>query len=294
MTPLSAQTYLEAYLGHDKSKDVQTSEVLEKLQKRDLIPVAVFEDAWPDEGWEEPINLQDPRSEDCLTIDSENFQDKLDDGIASLRDQAMDQLIGALIDDPGSNTPILLEADHLTDLGPRLKPKLYERAESLKPSPALVQLLTLTLKRCAYVDLAPFKKFAVDELAELISGIASHGNLSAVNLSRMPTITHEIIQKLLGPKPAISSLYLVGCPQVNMESLNSMLWNCNVYHSGLMKSTCMIGNKCPNFNLITGPTDPVAQLIYIGIRKKELKKSDFKRANGSMIWDTLVINDHIP
>lgn len=72
MAPLSAKTYVEAYLDLDKPKIFQTTEVLEKFQKWAVIPVAVLEDAWPDERWE--VKRLRPRSSPRLTWRSSSME----------------------------------------------------------------------------------------------------------------------------------------------------------------------------------------------------------------------------
>lgn len=133
----------------------------------------------------------------------------------------MDQMIQSLIDNPEDNLHVFPEADHLTDFGARIKSKLYERAKALKASPALIEILAKLLKNDTYVDLAPFRCFAVNDLSDLISKMRSDSEMVALNLSTLPSITSEGVKTILPPNPTISSLYLIADVHTYLEHVKS-------------------------------------------------------------------------
>lgn len=127
----------------------------------------------------------------------------------------MDKLVQTLVNAPESARKVAPEAEVLTDFYPRLRGELYYHAKSLRPSPALLDLLCSAFKDEVYVDLSPFHTFNCGDLSLLVSRLQEHGQMTRLNLSNMPNLANEDLSLVLvsGPKQNFEAVYLMENPR---------------------------------------------------------------------------------
>ena len=307
MTPLSARTYLEAYydLSDPELKD-DLVPLVQSFQNRTLIPTAVLEDAWPNEGWEEPNDAKDVEAmnERILNFQELHVGQKRDE--FSLRHLAMDKLAQSLLDDPGNGLPALSEAELLSDFLPRLRTKVYERAATLEPSPAYMELLFETLKNDVCVDMSRFQRFSAKDLAATISRLTTDGKIRALDLSNMLDLNHQDLQTILDASTTtVRSLCLLDCPQISINDLTALKNGCDLYHSTLYKrsitdsrtkldDTGYYYRPLPRLDFTSQSLHSVVQLVWIGVQRSQLIHLANRRADGTTAWNTLTSDNKVP
>ncbi|KAL8895852.1 MAG: hypothetical protein Q9207_007984 [Kuettlingeria erythrocarpa] len=89
----------------------------------------------------------------------------------SLRDQAMDQLIGTMLKDPDYDPHAAAQAQHLSDFIPRYRSKLLSLAEKeeLPQSPSLVNCIKLAFSGETVIDLSAFSDVPARHLVQAAS-----------------------------------------------------------------------------------------------------------------------------
>ncbi|KAL8989625.1 MAG: hypothetical protein Q9169_008320 [Polycauliona sp. 2 TL-2023] len=188
-TPLSAQTYLAAYyVLDDTDGEAGLLPLVESFEGRSLIKKGALAETWPDEAWGE-VDLEALPNVEELSIT---------DKPKSLRDQAMDRFLGGLLNSSEQHIPILMaEADHLRDLIPNLRQRLYDQASSLEASATNITLLHKALDGLTLVDLRPFELWGAKDLSTLVARLRKgHGGMEMLNLSNMPDLTESDLEMI--------------------------------------------------------------------------------------------------
>ncbi|KAK4694341.1 hypothetical protein P7C71_g3228, partial [Lecanoromycetidae sp. Uapishka_2] len=306
MAPLSARTYLAAYyeLSDPKHQD-DLVPLVEDFKAWSLIPTETLEDAWPGEGWEEPVDEKDNEAttEDSLGLEALHIDSEGDK--TSLRARAMDAVVQSLLDDPDSELPVLSEAELLSDFLPKLKSKLYKEADSLEPTPGLIELMFEAFKHDVQVDLNLFQIFTPKDLFALTSKLTRHGKLAVLNLSNMPKLVDDDLQTLLGANITIQSLCLIDCPQISIDGLMSLNRSYDLYHSGLYKRAIVDNRQTlegyryeqmplPRLNFSCQNADSINQLVWIGFDTFQAKNPAFRGPDGAMAWEKMTSDNIVP
>ncbi|KAL8705557.1 MAG: hypothetical protein Q9201_001335 [Fulgogasparrea decipioides] len=221
MTPLSAQTYLEAYYELDESDDkAGLIPLVESFQGRSLVSVGALKSTWPHGEWQgdDPFmeeetsrtaDTAESTGDDIIAVagdSSEGGETKRPGGIPStgvkksLRDHSMDILLDNLIDqsekDSSDVSDLIAEAEVLSDFIPKLRLKLYGRAATLVPTASVLRLLYKALEQDTEVSLSPFTTLTVEHLSELVVKLC-HGNMRVLNLSNMPNLSDSDLKTVL-------------------------------------------------------------------------------------------------
>ena len=304
MVPLSARTYLDAYYEGSEIPETLRREMLlllDRLEGFRLIPTAVPVDIWPDGGWRQP---HDSNVEPQLAaMDCEDMTTGEHDKPKSLRDHAMEKLVQTLVDDPECAREVTPEAELLTDFWPRMKEYFYEHAEKLRASPALLDLLSATLKEETYVNLSPFQTFTCKDLSKLVWRLQGHGKWRRLNLSNMPNLTSEGLASVLnhGRTPRYLCVYLMENPQISIESLCTLKCACDLYHSELLRRSIVHKPLEPDTNgerdstrsplsILDFPVggNAVTQFILIGLTEDQTLAERYRKPDGSLFWETFI------
>lgn len=239
MTPLSARVYLEAYYDlNDPDGPTDLVRLLRDFNGWDIVPVAALQDTWPEGEWEEPETDQGSSHE--MTVPKlEKIDSNTPDTPESLRDRAMATVLQTLLDGSDDNTGLVLEAEVLTDFLPKLKAKLYEQASALKPSHQLLDLLCRALEDDIDVDLSPFKGFSAVDISFVVSRLRKHGKMNTLCMSNQPDLTEENLQVVLRGAEGLKALYILEDPQISMQRMNTLLNDCDIFHSDLLRRPIM-------------------------------------------------------
>lgn len=299
MTPLSARVYLEAY--YDLSDPVLRKELLPLLHEFngwDIIPVAALQDTWPDGEWEEPET--DLGGSDEITVPKlEKIDSNTLDTSKSLRDRAMATLFQALLDGSDDSTGLLMEAEVLTDFLPKLKGKLYEHANALKPSRHLLDLLCRALEDDTDVDLSPFKGFSAEDISLVVSRLRNHGKMNTLCMSNRPDLTEENLKVVLRGAEGLKALYIMEDPQIPTQSIDTLLDDCDIFHSDLLRRPIMprherfypvassgtSADAIPAGQVCGGKS--ISQLIRIGITARQVWDKNYRLDSGLIDWQSL-------
>lgn len=303
MVPLSAGTYLDTYYHVREVEENSWKNiilVLEQVESFSLVPTAVLEGIWPDGDWKEPHDSQKKKQPPARECDGMATVRR--DKPRSLRDHAIEKLVQTLVENPESARQVAPAAEVLADFWPRLKGKIYEHAKSLRPSPALLDLLCATLKEEMYVDLSPFHTLTCEDLSLLVSRLQSDGQMRRLNLSHMPNLTSEGLASVLVPglRQRLLGVYLMENPQISVESLCPLNCACDVYHSELLRRSIthkpVIPNSLgerdsarptlPHLDFLIGE-NAVTQIVLIGLTEDQTLAQRDRKSDGSMFWETL-------
>ncbi|KAL8737193.1 MAG: hypothetical protein Q9181_001919 [Wetmoreana brouardii] len=221
MTPLSAQTYLEAYYELDESDaKLGLIPLVGNFKGRSLVTIAALKSTWPHGEWQgEGPFMEEETSRTADTaestgddttavigVPSEGGETKKPVGTPStgltksLRDHSMDTLLDNLLEqsenDPSDVSDLIAEAEILSDFIPKLRHKLYGRAATLVPTASVLRLLYEALEQDTEVNLHPFTTLTVQHLSELV-GKLRHGNMRVLNLSNMPNLGESDLKTIL-------------------------------------------------------------------------------------------------
>ncbi|CAF9933987.1 MAG: hypothetical protein ALECFALPRED_005807 [Alectoria fallacina] len=206
----------------------------------------------------------------------------------------MDKLVQTIVNDPETARKVASEAEVLTDFYPRLRGELNYHAKSLRPSPALLDLLCAAFKDELYVDLSPFHNFNCGDLSLLVSWLQEHGQMTRLNLSNLPNFTNEGLSLVLvsGPKRVFEAVYLIKNPQISIQSLCALGCACHLYHSDLLRRFVdqeKSGSARPlllHLNFTIGE-NVVTQLVCLCMTRQQTLAQTYRKPDGSMSWDTL-------
>ena len=300
MTPLSAKTYLEAYYdlsGSANSKDL--GPVVKSFEGWNLIPAAVLEDTWPGEGWaESKIHGQGGDGEQ-LYLKLEKLDIAPESNVETLRDQAMDKLIQAMLSRSEEDPDLMSEAGLLADFLPRLKDKLYNRAADLHWSSYHLDLLFKALQNEVEVDLSPLSGLRGESLALLVSKLLKNGKMRALNLSHRSDISEKDLNSMLSTENSLQYLYLLEMPQIPIQSLWGALLNCEVYHSDLLR--CALSDhdfqyraqlRASMTSMDFRGTNAVSQIVWVGLGMDECSERQNHLPNGRIAWERLKLNTY--
>ena len=287
MTPLSARVYLEAY--HDPSNPIAPQfqvKLLNEFHTWDIISLAALQNTWPEGAWEESETDQGG-SDEMAVPKLEKTESTTRDTSKSLRDRAMATVFQTLLDGSDDNYGLLLEAEVLTDILPRLKGRLYAQANSLKPSHHLLDVLCRALKNDTDVDLSPFKGFSAEAMSLVVSRLRKHGTMITLCISNRPDLTEEDLQVVLRGAAGLKALYILEVPQIPIQRVNMLLDDCDIFHSDLLRRPIT-----PETNPIGDATlvcagRGISQLVYIPIRDHQACDREYRRENGLIDWQRL-------
>lgn len=288
MTPLTARTYLEAYCDLGNARDLLS--LLDEFNGWDTIPVATLQDTWPEGEWEEP------ESDEVVVPELEKRGIDITDTSKSLRDGAMASVLQALLNGSDDSSGLLSEAEVLTDFLPKLKGKLYEQAEALKPSHHLLDLLHRALEDDIDVDLSPFVCFSAEDLSHLVSRLRKHGKMNTLCISNRPDLSEEDLRVVLRGAAGLKSLFILEDPQIPVSAL---LNDCDLYHSDLLRQPFKPQSRRSYTRILSGSSDnaipasrfygdnDVSQLVWIGITHRQACDKRHRLETGTIDWKTL-------
>lgn len=265
MTPLTARIYLEAYYHLDDPKHSQIiGPLLNEFNDWDVIPVATLEDTWAEGAWEDPEEPEsDGEGRDPVAVSEAETLDISTPSISkSLRDVAMDTVLKALLDSPDENFGLLSEAELLIDFVRKLKEKLYEESNALKPSPHVLDLLCRALEEDTDVDLSPFKHFSAEDMSHVVSRLCKRGKMHSLCISNRPDLTLGELQVVLRDATGLKALYLLEDPQISGRIVSPFLKDCDLYNSDLMRQAIKpksVGSFSDTESLDTDDAVPVSQ-----------------------------------
>lgn len=299
MTPLTARTYLEAYYDLNDAENVKDLlPLLDEFNEWVTIPVATLQDTWPEGEWEESESGQGGRDE--VTIpELENSEIRPPNTSESLRDGAMAVVLQAILDGSDQDTDLLSEAELLTDFLPNLKAKLYEQANAMKPSPYLLDLLCRAFEDDTDVDLSPFKDFSAEDMSLVVSRLRKHGKMITLCMSNRPDLTEEDLQVVLRGAAGLKTLYLLEDPRIPTQAMSTLLDDCDLYHSDLLRNPIKPppARFCENTDSrssddaisagqICGGNN-VSQLVWIALTDRQALDKGYRLESGLIDWETL-------
>ena len=296
MTPLSAQTYLEAYYVLTDSKNSELLPLVESFRGWDIISTSVLEDAWPEEGWEEAETDVQEGGEEEPDLKLEKLEIAPRASRVTLRGQTMDTIIQHLLDSPEENSSLVAESEDLTDFLPRLKDKLYAAAPTIKWSSHYLDLLYQALKNEFEVDLSALGTISTKDLADVVAKLYENSKMSVLNLSHRPDISQEDLRSIIGTGTRLQVLCLLEMPQIPLESLGQYMVNCEVHHSDLLRwalrdySDSIFGCRDPQEmvpNVEFPVTGVASKIVWTGLGSGDYLDQRNYLPNGRIAWENL-------
>ena len=299
MTPLTARTYLEAYydLSDPKNSHIMLP-LLKELNGWDVIPVETLRNTWPKGEWQEPESYE-ATADEVAVPKLEKLAINTPDTSKSLREGAMTTVLQALLDGPDDNTDLLSEAEFLADFVPRLKDKLYEKSNALKPTPHILALLCRALEEETDVDLSPFTSFSAEDLSLVVSRLRQHGKMQTLCISNRASLTAEDVQVVLREATGLKALYLLHDPQISAQGLSPLLRDCDFYSSDLLRQAIKpelerypfdSKSKVPDDAVPVGQlyeNNDISQLVWIGVSDQQALDKSHRLKSGLIDWQTL-------
>ena len=327
--PLSARTYLEAYYVLEETEDeAGLLPLVESFEGKDLITPHALLETWPggawarhspssDAGFGSNLNLANPPDFGGLDItdvpgdSSATMANAGESNVSveeekpkSLRDQAMDRLLDVLLDPSEQDVPALMaEADHLHDLIPKLRQRLYNQASVLEPSGANIVLLNKAFEGATIVDLSPFTALTSGHLATLVARLQKgHGAMEVLNLSNMPDLTESDLELILdigngSETLSITAILLLETPKISLDFVTHHLGNHDVYHSELFRralykpwdslSAFNGDNRSLLLPLQFDAPESISQLVLIGISMSQTRDVQFRLEDGRFDWSSM-------
>ena len=298
MTPLTARTYLEAYYDLSDPQNSMMLPLLKELNGWDVIPVDTLRNTWPEGEWEEPESDEATADEVDVAPNLENLAINTLDTSKSLRDGAMDTLLQALLDGP-DNTGLISEAELLTDFVPRLKEKLYEQSDALKPAPYILDLMCRALEEETDVDVSPFANFTAEDTSHVVSRLRKHGKMQTLCMSNKSSLTAEDVQVVLRDATGLKALYVLDDPQISAQGLGSspLLRDCDLYSSDLLRQAIAEASSYSfYYSQVADDAVPVSQvyenndisqLVWIGVSDQQALDKSYRLRSGLIDWETL-------
>ena len=299
MTPLTARVYLEAYYTPSEFESLESlPPLLDKFNGLDTIPVATLQDTWPEGEWQE-LEPNHGGSDEMAVPELKKIEGISPDSSKSLRDRAMATVFQSLLDGTDDNTGVLSEAEVLTDFLPKLKEKLYEHANALKPSRHLMNILCRALEDEVDVDPSPFQGFSAEDLSFVVSRLRNNGKMNTLCMSSRPNLTEEDLQVVLRGAAGLKTLYILECPQIPMQRMDTLLDDCHVFHSDLFRRPIMPHPERAYPVLNAGTSNDVipasqtcggnglSQLVWIGVSEGQVRAKEYHLDNGLIDWQSL-------
>ena len=296
MTPLTARIYFDAYCDPaDPGYDQFLFTLIHELDGRDTIPVGTLQDTWPVGEWKES-EYDNGGSDEISFPELGEMEIRTPSTPKSLRDGAMAAVLQTLLDGSDEDTGLSSEVELLTDFLPKLKGKLYEDASIVKPLPQLLDLLCRALEEDTDVDLSPFGSFSAKDMSLVVSRLQNHGKMNTLCISNRPDLTDEDLQIVLRGATGLKALYILEDPQIAVHGISTLLDNCDVYHSDLLRRQLKRQPEgfCTSIDLeSSGGAIPgsqvcranrVSQLVWIGITDPE---ESCRLESGLIDWRSL-------
>lgn len=299
MTPLTARIYLEAEYDLNDPKHSQIMvPLVNKFNAWNVIPVATLQDTWPEGEWEEPESDEEGRDLVAVT-EAETLEIETPSISKSLRNSAMDYLLKTLLDGSDENDGLLSHAELLTDFVPKLKEKLYEQSNALKPSPHVLDLLCSALGEDTDVDLSPFKAFSAEDMSRVVSRLCKRGKMHSLCISNRPDLTPGDLQVVLRDATGLKALYLLEDPQISGRIVSPLLKDCDMYTSDLMRRAMIPGSRGSLSDSKSRGADnavparqacannDISQLVWIGVSYEQALDKSHRLESGLIDWKTL-------
>ena len=299
MTPLTARIYLEAYYNINHiSYSRNLLPLLDEFKEWDIIAVATLQDTWPKGEWEEPES-NEGSDEEMTAPELVKLEINTPDTLKSLRNRAMATVLQTLLEGPDEISGILLEAELLTDFMPKLKTKLYEQANTLKPSPHLVDLLCRALADNTHVDLGPFTTLSAEDMSLVVSRLRKHGKMDTLCVSNRSDLTERDMQIVLRGAAGLKALYILEDPQITAQGMCPLLDDCDLYHSDLLRRSIKPQPDRFYADAVSARSDDampagqicgynnVSQLVWIGITAGQATHKSHRLGNGLIDWESL-------
>lgn len=117
------------------------------------------------------------------------------------------------MDGSDDDTGLLSEVELLTDFLRKLKGKLYEQANALKPCRHVLDLLCRALEDDTDVDLSLFKGLSAEDMSLVVSRLGEHSEMRTLCMSNRPDLTGEDLRAVLRGAAGLKVLYLLEDPQ---------------------------------------------------------------------------------
>ena len=297
MTPLSAQTYLEAYYDLTDEKYKQLLPLVESFQGWGLIPASVLENAWPNQGWNEAMTDDQDGEGEVLDLKLLRLEDAPKTTLNTLRGLTMDTVLETLLDSPEADSSLMDEAGALTDFLPELKAKICDRAPTMKWSPYHLDLLYQALQNETVVDLSPLTNVSAKDLAVVVGKLSRNGKMNILNLSNRPDISLEDLRHIIGNVPDLRVLCLLEMPQIPLQSVNGYLVDFEIHHSELLRSAFKLQNASYEYNdYVTKlhtkfrPAGVVSQIVWAGLGRMDTKEGRNYLPNGRIAWEDMAFD----
>ena len=238
MSPLSASTYLWAY--YDEG-DPKFSELLEGFTPFKLITSSSLNETWPRDEWvDEPE--ENEGSEALPPQPAESIQTQ------TLKASAMNRLIEKTLADPEDGLDWMLQTELPAHFFPDLREILIDRAQTLEPSPAVLDLLCSALKGERKISLGAFQKFKAEDLRSLLSKLETDCPIESLDLSGHPSLSEAELKQLLEGITDLNTLYLMNMPQISLQGAIAALYDTrymlrSFYHPDLFRLPLLNNQK---------------------------------------------------
>lgn len=265
---------------------IHQNPLVERLETHELISAEVLS------SWAKQSML--PKSTQEIDADTA--------GGPSLRDQAMDQFIDALLEDSESAIESAAEARLLSDFAPKLRTKLLSLADEEKlPSSAtaVVRCIEMAFALETTVDLSSFLKLPAEHLVEAAMHLVGNERVRSLDLSHLKQLSEEDVTAIVKAGSALETLYLLEMPQISPQVVAS-LWNRpdsnlnTIYHTELLRrpvqehptlSKLQTAIQSP---LIVDRKNPVKNILMARVFKGDYIPSETRKSDGIRIdWRRL-------
>ncbi|KAI9715019.1 MAG: hypothetical protein M1812_006233 [Candelaria pacifica] len=279
-TPLSAETYLEAYCDRQGWKEEYVKE-LDGLRKFELIPIATLRNAWEFGDWGDSLDEK---------IINETYQKLSSPSVRSLADISMRVLIdNALAAQPDDDLSWMEEVEFIPEFLSALKSRLYQNPDVAK-SAVQCFLLRRVLQGEKSVDLSLFKTLSSDEVLLVLESLQEKELVTSLDLSNL-NVSKATLEKGLRVLPKIRQLYIMNTPKIPLQSALLALQGPeirDVYHTEMLQSAF------PNEDwdvaerdalLTWGSTQsPIVQVLWAGSDVSEPGRPANGLNNGCIDW----------
>lgn len=298
MTPLSAQTYLDAYYDLTDEKYKHLLPLVESFQDWDLIPASVLEDAWPNQGWNEAMTDAQDGEGEVPDLKPLKLGDSPKTTLHTLRGLTMDTMLQTLLDSTEADSSLMDEAGALTDFLPRLKDKIYDRALTMEWSPYHLDLLFQALQNEAVVDLSPLTNIPAKDLAAVVEKLSRNGKMNILNLSYRPDISLQDLRQKIGTVTNLRVLCLLEMPQIPVQSLYECLVDFEIHHSDLLRLALRLSRSAlkdltshvKELSAKLPAAGIVSQIVWIGLASKGSLEPHNYLPNGRIAWGNMAFS----
>lgn len=293
MTPLDGRAYLEAY--YEIESNEMHVKAVKDLEPWSLISIEALDDTWPDEGWQEPnqIEHKDEQLPDIFKLTVNQAATK------SLRAQSLEKLVDSIIAGQDVEEGVLAEAETLHDFWSYVKASFVNKAADLKFTRDNLDLLFRCLQSEKRVDLSPFATLKANELIDLVKRLSEAGNMESLNLSRLPQVSKEDLRTIIEYAKSLKRLYIVDNKSLSASDIADQKPAYDIYQHHLLRNALYGGgDDLLRFNPGAqdrstlkfdqdGLLQPLLQVVYVGISDKLLGDKQTFDSNGEIKWHSI-------